>query len=292
MRIAKGLDTQLQEEAYQDTCKRDGSPIAVNNKPVFGTTEWAASNVNIIKGCSNDCKYCFSKEMSIRFKRKSPENWKQEEVNWEVYNRKVRYREGYIMFPSTHDITPEHLDLAIDFLKRLLAAGNKVLIVSKPSFECIKTICDTFAEYKDKILFRFTIGSVSSLTLKFWEPNAPDYEERRRALVYAFENGYQTSISCEPMLDNKINKVIDELSQYVTDAIWLGKMNFAIRRLRTNGQLNAETQKAAVQLLEWQNDTAIKKLYKRYKDNPQIKWKESIKKVVGLEVSTIKGEDK
>lgn len=261
-------------------------------KPVFGTTEWAASNVNIIKGCSNDCKYCFSKEMAIRFKRKSPDNWKQEEVNLEAFNKNPRYRDGYIMFPSTHDITPEHLDLAIDFLKRLLSVGNKVLIVSKPSFPCIKRICDTFTEYKDQILFRFTIGSSSSITLRFWEPNAPDYAERKKALVYAYEAGYQTSISCEPMLDNKIDKVIDDLSQYVTDAIWLGKMNFAIRRLRTNGQLNDETKAAAEQLLEWQSDKNITALYNRYKDNPQIKWKESIKKVVGIEVSTIKGEDK
>lgn len=261
-------------------------------KPVFGTTEWAASNVNYLKGCSNDCKYCFSKEMAIRFKRKTPENWKEEEINWEAYNKNVKQREGYIMFPSTHDITPQQLDLAIDFLKRLLGNGNKVLIVSKPSFECIKRICDSFADYKNQILFRFTIGSTNNKTLKFWEPNAPDYNERKKALVYAFEAGYQTSISCEPMLDNRIDKVIDDLSQYVTDAIWLGKMNFAIRRLRTNGHLDAENQAAAEQLLEWQNDAAIKQLYNKYKDNPQIKWKESIKKVVGLEVSTIKGEDK
>lgn len=261
-------------------------------KPVFGTTEWAASNLNYLKGCSNDCKYCFSKEMSIRFKRKTPDNWKEEEVNWEAYNKNIRNREGYIMFPSTHDITPEQLDLAIDYLKRLLGAGNKVLIVSKPSFTCIKKICDTFTEYKEQILFRFTIGSKNSNTLNFWEPNAPDYNERKKALVYAFEVGYQTSISCEPMLDNKIDKVIEDLSQFVTDAIWLGKMNFAIRRLRTNGQLNDETRAAAEQLLEWQSDKNITSLYNRYKDNPQIKWKESIKKVVGIEVSTIKGEDK
>lgn len=261
-------------------------------KPVFGTTEWAASNVNFIKGCSNDCKYCFSKEMAIRFKRKTPDNWKEEEINWVAYKKNVKQREGYIMFPSTHDITSKHLDLTIDFLKRLLINGNKVLIVSKPSFECIKRICDTFTEYKGYILFRFTIGSVNDQTLKFWEPNAPDYKERKQALIYAFEAGYQTSISCEPMLDNKIEKVIEDLSQYVTDAIWLGKMNFAIRRLRTNGHLDAEYLLAAEQLLEWQNDAAIKNLYNKYKDNPQIKWKESIKKVVGLEVSTVKGEDR
>ena len=263
-----------------------------NSKPVFGTTEWAASNVNYLKGCSNDCKYCYSKEMSIRFKRKTPETWKNEEVNWKIYNKSVHYRDGYIMFPSTHDITTEHLLLAIDYLKRLLGNGNKVLIVSKPSYKCIKTICDSFGEFKDNILFRFTIGSSNSETLRFWEPNAPDYKERKKALVYAFKAGYQTSISCEPMLDNRVDRVIDDLSCYVTDAIWLGKMNFAIRRLRTNGQLDAETQKAAEQLLAWQSDENIKVLYKSYKDNPQIKWKESIKKVVGIEVSTIKGEDR
>jgi len=261
-------------------------------KPVFGTAEWAVSNANYLKGCSNDCKYCFSKEMAIRFKRKTPENWNEEDVNWDAYNRIVRYREGYIMFPSTHDITPEHIDLAIDYLRRLLKVGNRVLVVSKPFFSCIKMICDTFVEYKDKILFRFTIGSTSSETLRFWEPNASDYEERKRALIYAFEAGYQTSISCEPMLDDRVDRVIDELSPYVTDAIWLGKMNFALRRLKTNGQLNAESLAAAERLLEWQSDRKIKELYSRYKGKPIIKWKESIKKVVGLEVSTIKGEDR
>lgn len=261
-------------------------------KHVFGTKEWAVANVNFLSGCSNDCKYCFSKEMAIRFKRKTPDSWKEEDINWDAFNKTAKQRDGYIMFPSTHDITQKHLDLVIDFFKRQLSNGNRVLIVSKPSFICIKKICDTFGNYKENILFRFTVGSKDSKTLKFWEPNAPDYKERKQAIIYAFEAGFQTSISCEPMLDNRIDMVIDDLSQYVTDAIWLGKMNFAIRRLRTNGQLNDETQKAAEQLLEWQSDDAIIRLYKRYKDNPLIKWKESIKKVVGLEISTIKGEDK
>ena len=261
-------------------------------KPVFGTTEWAASNSNYLKGCSNDCKYCYSKEMAIRFKRKTPDTWKDEEINWALFNKNVKFREGCTMFPSSHDITPEHLNLAIDYLKRLLTSGNKVLIVSKPSYLCVKQICDTFGDFKNKMRFRFTIGSASSQTLEFWEPNAPDYAERKRALVYAYEAGYSTSLSCEPMLDNRIDLVIDDLSRYITDAIWIGKMNFVLRRLRTNGQLNTENLAAAEQLLERQSDDAIKELYARYKDNPIIKWKESIKNIVGLEVSTIKGEDK
>ena len=244
-------------------------------KTVFGTAEWAVANANYLNGCSNDCKYCYSKDMAIRFKRKTPDTWKEEEVNWTAYNKIIRGKSGYIMFPSTHDITPKHLDLAISYLARLLLYGNSVLIVTKPSLECIKSICDTFTDYKEQILFRFTIGSVDSNTLKFWEPYAPDYSERKQSLIYA-----------------NIQAVIEDLSKYVTDAIWLGKMNFVLRRLRTNGHTDELTLKAANQILSWQSDDEIKALYNKYKDNPMIKWKESIKKVVGLDISVVKGEDK
>lgn len=94
------------------------------------------------------------------------------------------------------------------------------------------------------------------------------------------------------MLDNNVKAIIDDLSEYVTDAIWLGKMNYAMRRLKTNGHGDKESLDAAHQVLLWQSDDLIRKLYEEYKDNPKIKWKESIKKVVGLAVSTKKGEDK
>ncbi len=45
-------------------------------KQIFGTKEWAASNVNIQSGCPNDCRYCYAKSMAIRHKRKTRENWK------------------------------------------------------------------------------------------------------------------------------------------------------------------------------------------------------------------------
>ena len=41
---------------------------------VFGTYEWAVKNFNIVSGCSHNCKYCYSKEMAIRFKRKTPDS--------------------------------------------------------------------------------------------------------------------------------------------------------------------------------------------------------------------------
>ncbi|MPN53699.1 hypothetical protein SDC9_201365 [bioreactor metagenome] len=85
------------------------------------------------------------------------------------------------------------------------------------------------------------------------------------------------------MLDDNIEAVIEQVSPFVTDAIWLGKAN----RLRCNLSVNGETDetviKAADELIRIQADDNIKMLYDRLKGNPLIKWKESIKKVVGLE---------
>lgn len=260
-------------------------------KHVFGTYEWAVENANFISGCNNNCKYCYSREMAIRFKRKTTENWHIEEVNQTQFEKKAKKVDGFIMFPSSHDITPINLSRSITFLIKLLKAGNNVLIVSKPHFEVIKTICDEFNSYKKNILFRFTIGSIDSNILKFWEPNAPDYHERKKCLKYAYDKGFETSISCEPMLDNKTTNLVADLEEFVTDFIWLGKANFLLRRLNMNGIIDEETISRANTLIQQQSDNNIKLLYKKLKDNPKIKWKESIKKVLNLEVSTVKGSD-
>lgn len=260
-------------------------------KPVFGTSEWASENANFIDGCSHNCKYCYAKEMAIRFRRKTSENWDTEKVRKTALNKVFNNINGTIMFPSSHDIHPGHLKEALCFLEKILSAGNKVLIVSKPHFECIKSICDMFFDYRHQILFRFTVGSANTKVLKFWEPGAPSFKERVRSLQYANEKQFQTSVSCEPMLDDNIEDLIKKVLSFVTDAIWIGKANFLIRRLKMNGFTDSATIKKANALLEIQTDENIKKLYNKYKSNPKIKWKESIKKIVGLDVPVNKGLD-
>lgn len=256
---------------------------------VFGTYEWAVKNFNIVSGCSHNCKYCYSKEMAIRFKRKSPDSWKNEELL--ISNGRIGKVNGQVMFPSTHDITPDNIDLSIKAIANILKFSNKILIVSKPHLSCISRICNDFQNYKDNILFRFSIGSSNDSILKFWEENAPLFNERLESLRFAYNNGFKTSVSCEPMLDNKIENVIELVLPYVTDSVWIGKINFLIRRLKINGYSDKETLYKANQLLEWQKDENIYDLYDRYKDNPLIKWKESIKKVLKIEIPIKKGLD-
>ena len=173
----------------------------------------------------------------------------------------------------------------------MLSPGNKVLLVSKPHIDCISAICKECAAFKAQILFRFTIGSVDNSILGFWEPKAPVFEERIAALIHAYKAGFQTSISCEPMLDGNIGAVIDQTREFVTNAIWLGKVNRLRQIISINCPGDSVVRKHADELISIQNDEAIHKLYERYRTDSKIKWKESIKKVVGLKLAPEPGLD-
>jgi DNA repair photolyase len=260
-------------------------------KPVFGTKEWAASNMNIQIGCENNCKYCYARAMAVREDKIDPKQWCKPVLQDDIIRRSYGKRDGTIMFPTTHDITAFNIDQYIHVLLGLLQSGNRVLIVSKPRTELIDRICTECAAYKDQILFRFTIGSTNDTALKFWEPGAPPFKVRLRALQFAHEREFETSVSIEPYLDDRPEMVIEAVRPYITDAIWVGRANFLIERLKINGEWNELTANEAANIREIQSDDKVKALYERYKNDPKVKWKESIKIIVGIEVPTQAGLD-
>lgn len=253
-----------------------------------GTGEWSVRSVNCCTGCSHDCLYCYAKSMAVRFHQLEPGQWKNESIRWKDVRRAYKYKEGTTMFPSSHDITPNNLFACLIVLRKLLRAGNRVLIVSKPHPECIKAICRIFTGYREQILFRFTIGSLDNEILSIWEPNAPGYDERKEALKYAFDKGYQTSVSVEPMLDSEhIIELVKDLLPFVTDALWIGMMNHT-RSIRVGNETVA---KELERVLEGQSDEKILAIYDKLKSNPKIKWKSHIKKVVGIPLADKPGMD-
>jgi DNA repair photolyase len=194
------------------------------------------------------------------------------------------------MFPSTHDITPANLPLCVAAMDAMLDHGHSLLVVSKPHVDCIEAICGRYMDERTRILFRFTIGSRADDVLSFWEPAAPSFMERLDSLCLAAERGFQTSVSCEPMLDDNVEAVVDQVLPFVTDAVWIGKANRLRARLLINGA-DPEVMLAGERLIASQNDTRIRDLYSNYKSNRKIKWKESIKNVVGIPMAVRPGMD-
>jgi DNA repair photolyase len=254
-----------------------------------GTREWAEKTVNCSTGCSHDCVYCYAKFMALRFGQVKEGQWSTERIRQHDVIRKHPKYHGRVMFPSSHDITPTNLSECLQVLENLLVAGNDVLVVSKPHLDSIRAICQQFEGYKDKILFRFTIGAQDDRLLSLFESNAPGYQERKAALKYAYENGFQTSVSVEPMLDPaNIDNLIADLLPFVTDAIWIGKMNY-LRRLYN--KVGPEVQAALKIIEDDQTDEKIRAIYARHRHNPKIKWKKGIKKIVGIPLAPKPGMD-
>jgi hypothetical protein len=72
------------------------------------------------------------------------------------------------------------------------------------------------------------------------DPGAPSREKRMASLKLAYERGFHTSVSIEPMLDNSnIFRHVANLCPFVTDSIWIGKLN-NIRSRGSNTVVSAQ----------------------------------------------------
>jgi hypothetical protein len=92
------------------------------------------------------------------------------------------------------------------------------------------------------------------------------------------------------MLDNNMAAVIKKVSKYVTETIWLGKANNLLGktgqgRLERNGVATPGVVQKANELNDWQNDDNMITLYNKYKTDPKIRFKESIKRIISKQIT-------
>jgi DNA repair photolyase len=258
---------------------------------ISGTKEWSVESVNILLGCPHKCRYCYARANALR-RRQVPSFEAWGETYLRLREKEVTKRRknvgGTVMFPTTHDIVPQFLDPCLAVMGRILDAGNRLLVVSKPHLACIEAICDRFAAERPQILFRFSIGAMDNAILAYWEPGAPTFEERLACLRHACEQGFATSVSCEPLLDSRhAVELFRALAPYTTDSIWIGKMNGIAYRLEPG--VDAE---AVRQIEDGQADDKVRAIYAALKDEPKVRWKDSYKQVLGLALADEAGLDR
>jgi DNA repair photolyase len=255
-----------------------------NDRDGKGTKEWSDKSYNICRGCEHACLYCYAKAQRCRFDPvlRKPGEWDKQGLN---KNYKTLGSElgavGVVMFPTSHDITPNFVGESLQTIRNLLV-NNDVLVVTKPHLAVVKELCKGLADYKTKLLFRFTIGSLKPAQCAFWEPGAPSPLERIKALQHAFAKGFQTSVSIEPMLDDRagIVELVSVVEPFVTDTIWVGKMQRVPQKYNAH-ILNFATELAKVKAR--QTDGEILELVRALTDRSKVRWKDSIKAVIEKE---------
>lgn len=249
-------------------------------KITAGTREWADYTFNCIKGCYNNCRYCYAKTMARRFNRASDGTWKKMKIRKEVLKKNIKKLPGRVMFPSAHDIfdMPPFKDACFIVLRKLLESNNEVLITTKPRFVIVKEICENFGQYEDQMQFRFTVTSVNDNLLAFWEPNAPRFRERMDSLKYAFEKEFKTSVSIEPFLDYDPVELIDAVAPFITESIWIGKMNYIPRRMTSK-----KVAPYYDRIRRNYTHAHLEELYDNLRDYPKVRFKDSVRIKLGLE---------
>lgn len=246
--------------------------MAKQVKEKTGTREWAPNSRNRIRGCKNNCRYCYGKDREARYNPGETAEWS--EMRLLKVKQSTKKADGGIMFPTTHDLHIEHVDWWGPFLKEMLENGNDVLIVSKPEYAAIHWICENFQDYKDRIEFRFTIGTNDDDVAAYWEPGAPSPSDRLMCIARARTMGYRVSISMEPLLMENPKEMIDNLLMgWITGEIWIGSMNhYALKPA-----IPEEARQIKIQSHE-----NMQRVYESLKDNPQIRWKDSVQRLLGI----------
>jgi DNA repair photolyase len=260
-------------------------------KAKTGTREWSDTSLNFGRGCAHGCRYCYARAQLARFKRLSlaeaDERFNRTPMVYDGTSLQFnRSYPGVVMFPTMHDIQPgEQAEAACRLLPILLRRGNHILIVLKAHREVVTELCRALAEWRAQVEFRITITALNEKLRAWWEPGAPPYAERLDALWIARKKGYRTSVAAEPMLDpGNAWALVQMCAPEATEGVWLGLLNRAKSRvlIRPDEDREAEWAQHVAPLLAAQAPEKIRELYEKLKGNPMVRWKDSIRKVVGL----------
>lgn len=172
-----------------------------------GTHEWAEHTENIARGCPHNCLYCYAATNAQRFKLRARDNWAEEVLTKKASLTSYPKKDGVVMFPSAHDITPFNIEAYLRVAK------------------------------------------------------------------------LRTSISAEPLLGGlaTARTLCDAVRPYVTDTIWIGKMN----KIRNRVDLSIpENLARAIEIEAAQTDAEVLRLHAALKDDPLVRWKDSIDEVL------------
>lgn len=199
-------------------------------KTIYATSgaakEYCDLAVDIYKNCPHRCKYCYEK---AKVERKGNEflfagvreNILEETRKYLEEHDEVQGKMIFLGFFSDPFPTGENVTPTLNMIKLLKEFGCKIMFCTKGDLsndtvkECIR-LSDSVG---------ITISCGDKMAEKF-EPYAPAPSKRLELLKYAKENGCETWISFEPVLDPDfvLNLLTSDFMGYV-GVVKLGKLN-------------------------------------------------------------------
>ena len=192
-------------------------------KPKARAGEYGDLAINIYRGCSHGCDYCFAPGV-LRMTREAFADIRLRNNIVKSAERQLK-REGITgklihlcftcdPYPANFDTTPTR-----EIIELLKQSGNFVQILTKGGLRAERDF-DLLGD-GDWIGATITGGGV---TPHSYEPNAAPHLERLAMLKSAHERGINTWVSCEPVFDPQTVFTLIESCNYI-DLYRIGKLN-------------------------------------------------------------------
>ena len=84
-----------------------------------GTQELAEKNINFIDGCSNNCSYCYARELRGIYNKELKDNWHIMTIREKDVHRHNKHYDETLLISSSHDTKDELDSNGLDILINL-----------------------------------------------------------------------------------------------------------------------------------------------------------------------------
>lgn len=196
-------------------------------EPAGRAREYSPLALNLFKGCTHGCTYCYVPKMFKRWNGDYNHEQCFANADFSELERSAKKMQGcnkQILLSFTGDPYPFVDDTTRTTLEILNKYNHKVAILTKGGARCLKDL-DVFKAFGNRIKVGATLTFITDDLSEKWEPGAALPSERLDTLKVLHENGIKTWASFEPVVDpGETLRLIAETAQYL-DHIKIGKIN-------------------------------------------------------------------
>lgn len=200
--------------------------------------EWCDYSINIYKGCSHNCSYCYAKAMHGRdtLWKGQIEAWNKplkREIDLEELKKELEKADkGRIFYCSATDAYQplnKKLGWSREVLEVLGKSKHEIYVLTKNA--SIEDDFDLISKHRN-IQVGFTLTSLDDIKYKTFEPGSSPPSERIRVLKKAHDMGISTRVSLEPWIPKITDpfEIVKQCHSFI-DYWWIGSYNYTAVKL-------------------------------------------------------------
>jgi len=198
-------------------------------EPKGKAKEYATLAVNLYKGCTHGCRYCFAPKIpwissEEYYTDASPKDDAIEKLKKDV--RKLGEDTPEILLSFQGDVyQPAEMDLQLtrQAIQVFIENSLPFTILTKGGTRAVRDF--DLLEHYDRCRLGTTLVFWNQSDADHWEPNAPSIYDRVKAMKLAHEKGIRTWVSLEPVIDPAQALEIIQTLHPIVDHWKVGKIN-------------------------------------------------------------------